>query len=426
MAELYQSLFIAICLGLLGWGITRPERIYQYPFIMATMFTSFLIPQTFALIKNPGVGVSQEAVERVLFVSCLCAAACWIGYQAQPNIKWLRRLNPALDEHKLFQAGIILMIQGSFFSFLLSRTTVQAAANGNWTGPVTIYLFLSQAGNIAFGFFLLLCLKRLNSINLFLAVFSGYRLLGEVLAGRRQGTMTMIVIIGLSLFLVRRYIPPRGLVIFSVFSIAFLIPLFGEMRENFWPLLFKGDWEGIVSLSQSAFNNVLGGEILELRNAAMFMDASEKLGLYGYGTGWWDSIVFQYVPGQIVGYGLKNSLQFKLFSVEILQDLYGYVVPNGSTFTGIGDSFMELGYMGFLTFALIAYIFKTLYISAVYQSSIASQLLYMGLVSPAMVGLTHGIGRFWQEALFQTIFIGIMIYYARVDPRRSPRLAAQK
>lgn len=414
MIEIYRDLLIIICICLLGWGVIRIERIYQYPFFMGSMFTSFILPQAFALIDNPGI-LRPEAVENVLFMSCLCAAACWIGYSAKPNRKWLAKLNFVVDERKLFQAGIALMIQGLFFSFLLSRTPIQASESvgNNWTGPATIYTFFAQVINIAFAIFILQTLKQPKIINIICTLISGWPLLTSVLLGRRQPTMTFLIIIGLSLWLVHRYIPPRWLVITSVLLITVLIPVLGELRGDFWNLVLSGKWQEIVSASQNAFETQQKGEILELRNAAVFIDASGKTGMYGYGSGWWDSIVFQYVPGQIVGYEFKNSLQFKLITQETLEKLYGYTIPTGSTPTGIGDSFTEFGYFGCLVFALIAYLFKNLWISSVYQQSTISRLLYMGLVSPAMVGLTHGMGRFWQEAIFQVFFTTLAVYYSK-------------
>ncbi|RCJ18254.1 hypothetical protein A6770_06680 [Nostoc minutum NIES-26] len=413
MIEIYRDLLIVTCIGLLSWGIIRIERIYQYPFFMGSMFTSFILPQAFALIDQPGI-LTPKAVENVLFVSFLCAAACWIGYASKPNRKWLAKLNIVIDERKLFQAGIALMIQGLFFNFLLSRTTLQLAeTGGTWQGPSTIYLFFSQVINIAFGLFLLQSLKHPKIINLICTAISGWPLLSTVLGGRRQPMMTLIVIIGFSLWLVYRFLPPRLVIIAAIFLMTVLLPVFGAIRGDFWNLVLTGNWEKVFSLVQDVFETQQKGEILELRNAAVFIDASDKTGMYGYGTGWWDSIVFQYVPGQIVGYDFKRSLQFNLITQETLEKLYGYTIPNGSTTTGIGDSFTEFSYLGCLTFAMIGYIFKHLWISAVYQKSIFSMLLYMGLISPAMVGLTHGIGRFVQEAIFQVSFVILVAYYSR-------------
>ena len=143
------------------------------------------------------------------------------------------------------------------------------------------------------------------------------------------------------------------------------------------------------------------------------MDASVTTGRYGYGTGYWDNLVFQYFPGQIFGYGLKKALQFNWGASHYLRYLYHYNVHNGTTFTGIGDAFVEFDYFGCLVFALIAFIFKNLWISANYQKSIFSSLLYIGLISPAMVGITHGTGRFLQEGVFQFIFVSLVVYYSR-------------
>ncbi|ACK73852.1 hypothetical protein PCC7424_5789 (plasmid) [Gloeothece citriformis PCC 7424] len=413
MAEAYRDILILICLGLLGWGLIRIERIYQYPFFMACIFFSFVVPQAVALVNNPG-GVTQQALERVLLASCLCAAACWIGYERKPNPRWLAKLNIIVDDHKLFRAGIVLMVMGHFFYFLLSRTTIQRSAiNGNWTGPATIYIFFSQVVNVAFTIFLLKTLKRPKLNNLMCTVISGWPLFQSILGGRRQPTMTFIIIVGLSLWIILRYLPPRWVIIVSIILLIFIIPVLGFLRGRFWDLIFSGQWQEIVYQTQLAFESQQAGEILELRNAALFMDAAEKTGLYGYGTGYWDSIIFQYVPGQIVGYDLKESLQFNLIKPETLENLYGYVIPTGSTTTGVGDSFIEFGYLGCLCFALIGYLFKNLWVSAVYNRSIISSLLYAGLVSPAMVGITHGIGRFLQEGIFQVVFVSLVAYYSK-------------
>jgi hypothetical protein len=311
------------------------------------------------------------------------------------------------------------MIQGLVFNFLLSQTTPDIAANGNWTGPATIYLFFAQVSNIAFGIFTLKVLKRPNVINFTCAVISGYPLYNEVLLGRRQPTMTFVIIIGLSLWLVHRYIPPRWLVLTALLSSMFLIPVIGLLRSHFWELIFSGNWQEVQLVTQQSFEVHLKGTVLEFRNAILLMDVVGRKGLYGFGSGFWDNLVFQYVPGQIVGFDLKKSLQFNLFDqyIELLKDFYGYTIPNGSTQTGIGDSFTQFSYLGCVIFGLIAHIYKYLWISAIYQKSVITRLLYIGILSPGMIGLTHGIGTFIQQSSFQVIYVSLIAYYTRVKPK---------
>lgn len=412
MIEFYRDLLIIICLGLLSWGVIRIERIYQYPFFMGSIFTSFILPQALSLINNSGP-VSPEALERVLLMSCLCTAACWIGYKIKPNKRWLALLNIPIDERKLFRAGIALTAQGYLFNFLIERTPVQRASNGNFTGPATIYIFFSQVIYIAFAIFILQTLKQPKIYNIICTAIAGVPIVQTILIGRRTPTMTFLIILGLSLWLVRRYTPPRWLVITATLLMTFIIPVLGQLRGNFWNLAFSGNWQEILSATQNSFETQQKGGILELRNAALLMDGAEQTNIYGYGTGFWDSIIFQYVPGQIVGFDFKKSLQFNWNTLDKLGELYSYKFPNGTTFTGIGDSFMEFSYFGCIIFFLIARIFKNLWISSFYHQSTVSILLYMGLVSPAMVGITHGIGTFLQQAIFQVIFVSLVAYYSK-------------
>ncbi|MBE9166973.1 hypothetical protein IQ238_05285 [Pleurocapsales cyanobacterium LEGE 06147] len=412
MSDLYLWLFISTCFGLLAWGIIRLERIYQYPFFMGATFVSFVLPQAIALYNNPGI-VTQTALARVLLMSCLCAAMCWLGYQLPPNPQWLKKLNISLDERKLFRAGIALMILGYFFNFLLSITNIQTAANSNWTGPATIYVFFAQVIYIAFAIFLLQTLKYPTAKNIIYTILASIPLLSTIIsAGRRQPTIIFLVIIGLSFWYARRFTPPRWLIILLIFLSIYIIPALGHLRGNFWNLVFSNDWQSLSSSSQASLDSVLEGKTLELRNAALLMDAATHTSRYGYGTGYWDSFIFQYVPGQILGYDFKESLQFKWGAYNL--GLYNYSIPRGSTNTGIGDSFVEFDYFGCLIFAFIGFIFKNIWISSVYQKSVTSKLIYIGLLSPAMVGITHGTSRFFQEAIFQLTFIGLVAYYSRV------------
>ncbi|MBW4550081.1 MAG: oligosaccharide repeat unit polymerase [Aphanocapsa sp. GSE-SYN-MK-11-07L] len=414
MTTFYLDVLVLSCLALLSWGLVHVERVYQYPFFMGSVFTSFILPQAFSLVSNPGP-VTPDALERVLIVSCLCVAACWVGYTRKPNLKWLIKLDIPIDQQKLFRAGLVLMVQGLFFNYLLSNAVSDLEPGAQWSGPATIYLFFSQTINIAFAIFLLQMLKHPKLVNITLTIISGFPLINSVLGGRRTPTITLLVIVGISLFMVRKILPPRWLVTIALLLMLVIIPTLGAIRSGFWDLVFSGNWSVLQSAVQSAFEFQQSGEILELRNAALLMDASEKLGLYGYGSGWWDNIVFQYVPAQIVGREFKESLQFNLLNPEKLQDLYGYTFPVGTTYTGIGDSFVEFGYLGWIVFALIGYVFKQLWISAVYQENIFSRFLYIGLISPVMLGITHGIGVFLSAAIFQIFFSTLAAYYARAN-----------
>jgi hypothetical protein len=421
MAEIYFYSFILICLAILGWGMLRLERVYQYPFVMAAIFLSFIAPQANSLLNNESSRyISLAMLEKVLLYSCMCAAMCWYGYKRyQPKEQWLSMLDIFLDDRRLFHAGVVLFAIGYSCNFLLSVINIERTIYGTWTGPATILVFFGSLMSIAFPIFLLSTLKKPNFINMTMTVISAIPLLEIIiLHGRRTPLMTFLLTVGMSFFLIKKYIPPRLFFLGIVIGAIVIIPVLGQLRGEFWSLLFSGDIQGVVDASQSGLVKIKKDDILELRNAALMIDAADLTNRYGYGTGFWDSIVFQYVPGQLVGIGFKQSLQFGT-SINLNQ-IYGYRVPIGSTTTGLGDSYAEFGYFGCLVFAGMGRIFKTLWAS-IYRGSMFSALLYIGLISPAMLGITHGIGWFVQSIIFQVGVMSLVAMYARTKFRFGER-----
>lgn len=417
IAELYFQLFVAICIGLITWGLIHNQHIYQYPFFMGVINVIFVLPQAFALINNPGV-VSQTALERVLLMASLCAAMCWIGYSFRANDKLLNDLDIQIDNDKLLKVAIFLTLIGWIFSIL---TNIEAAkiAGRNFTGPVVIYIFFAQGIYLGFSIFLFMLLKQPSLINFAGTFIAVIPILKTILIGRRQPIVTFLVIVGVIFWIVRLVTPPRWLVgIFLVLGI-YLIPVIGTLRDDFWLLILNQDWETLISASQNSLNSLLEGNILELRNAALLMDSVDYSGNYKWGAGYWDALVAQYVPRQFVGEDFKNLLTFDLQhreSISQLNKLYGYQRPSGTTITGIGDSYLEFGYFGSLVFALIGYLFKNLWISSTERKSIISLLLMVGLISPAMLTVTHDTGGFLKQLLFQITVVSLIAYYARFKP----------
>ncbi|WP_017719607.1 hypothetical protein [Kamptonema formosum] len=409
MVDVYLWLFIAICTGLLCWGMTRPDRIYQYPFFMGAIFLSFILPQAISLINNPGP-VSQEALERVLLMSCLCAGMCWLGYQFPLSTNFIKRIDISLEGDRLLRGGIFFVLIGYIFSFLISRLPESATENSQWTGPVTIYAFF--AGLIYPGLTIILSstLNRPSKFKIILTILAAWIPLQTIIFfGRRQTAATFILTIGLCLYYYRQSVPPRWIAIVAILGALIIIPLTNDYRA----IAGKGQWDQLLELRpvETLNNLVEEGKVLELRNAAILIDATVKTGQYGYGADYWNSLIFRFIPGQLIGKKIKKALQIKKEYGD-LSLLYSYRIPTGSTPTGIADSFIQFDYLGCLFFGLVAYLFKNLWFSAIYRQSVAAQLFYVSLTSPAMVSLTHGTVRFTSDLVFYSIFIGSLVLYS--------------
>jgi hypothetical protein len=410
MAELYLYLLVGICAGLLGWGLIRPERVYQYPFFMGGIFVSFILPQAIALINKPGP-VSQQALERVLLMSCLCAAMCWLGYQLPPSRNFIKKLDLAIDPKKLFQGGILFVLIGYVSTLLIFRLPESVRENTQWTGIITIYVFFSTLIYPGLTIILLSTLRRPTFSKILLTAFAAALPLQTIiLYGRREPTATFILTIGLSLYFICKLVPPRWLVITFVIIALLAIPLTGTYRA----IAKTGDWSKLQEIKplETLESFVQEGEGLELMNAALLMDAAVQTNQYGYGVEYWNTFVFRFIPAQLVGVNFKKSLQFQLANYD-LKTLYRYNIPLGSTLTGIGDSFTQFDYFGCLFFFFIAHFFKNLWLSANYRNSIVSQIFYVSLFSPAMLSVTHGTVKFIPDLVFNFIFIGALVIYSR-------------
>jgi hypothetical protein len=414
MVEFLRITFMALCFAQILWGLVKLERVYQYPFFMAAIFIAFILPQINPLlaVRHPSLG--EWAYIRLLLMACLCVAMAWVGYRADPRPQWLQRLQIPLDDRKLFRLAILCTLVGYLCRALIAAYAKTWTGGGQLSGAGTIYIFFGQLIYLGFPIFLLQLLQRPTFLTTLGTAVSGFPIVETVLAGRRQPTVTFLVIVGLCFWLQRRLLPPRWAVLALVVLGGYLIPLIAQLRGGFWQLLFSGDWQALQIALEISTTSLQGGENLDLRNAAVLMDAVAQTGQFGLGTSFWDAVVFQFVPGQLVGYDLKQSLQFNWVPIQQLFQNHGYSTYVGSVITGIGDAFTEFWYLGCLIFALLGYLFKHLWISSVYLHSRVAALLMISLTSPAMVSVSHGIGRFCQEAVFNIGVVWLIVAYARV------------
>lgn len=416
MSELFLWLFISICVGIIGWGLVRPDRVYQYPFYMAAIFISFILPQGFALLDNPGAA-RPEAIERVLLMACLCAAMCWAGYQMKPNAEFVEKISIPIDEHKLFRMGVVMTIFCySLRGVLGSAIRATGLTGGAWSGPITIIAFFYSIINIAFAITLIHAIKYPNFRNILVAIISSYPLMELAFGGgRRSILIALILTIGLAFFYVRRYLPPRLLSLSAIGASAYLLPLIGQDRGEFWSKFFTLQFDQI-SWTKS-FDATLAGTTLELRNAAIMMDASQHTGQYGFGTGYWDYFVFRFIPGQLLGRDFKSALQFNLVDRNVLES-FDYSVPTGTTPTGIGDSFIEFSFFGCFFYFFQAFLFKHIWAAAIEKKNLVNQVLYVGLLSNVSLNITHSTSAFFADSFFQFVFLGIALLFSRVKPEK--------
>src|SRR5437879_1106538 len=190
------------------------------------------------------------------------------------------------------------------------------------------------------------------------------------------------------------------------------IPATGTYRS----LHAERDWAGLKQMDlYRNFKKFLNEEsILELRNAAAMIESVKATGNYEYGAGYWNHLVFRYVPAQILGTRFKDSLRIQT-GWDIVQTAVtqtGFELSRGSTITGMGDAFQQFGWFGCLFFGLMGMIFRNLWAASLQPKALFEQLLYMSSCTTAMRSVTHWTLDFLPGLLYNILFLGLALIYA--------------
>jgi hypothetical protein len=229
--------------------------------------------------------------------------------------------------------------------------------------------------------------------------------------GRREPALLFALTIGLTLYFQRGLRPSRWIVALLFIAGMLLIPATGTYRR----LQLQGDWEGVRQLDVAGnFREFLNKEsILELRNAAMLIEATRRSEAYEYGAGYWNHLVFRFVPAQILGNAFKESLMVSGATDRVAQALAGmdYSNPPGSTVTGMGDAFQQFGFAGCLVFAGMGLYFQYLWEAASHRGAVFAQLLYIQSCTCGMRAITHWTLDFLPGVAYSVAFLTIAYVY---------------
>jgi hypothetical protein len=171
------------------------------------------------------------------------------------------------------------------------------------SGIVTIYFQFAQLLNIAFPILLFLALIKPDFTNIFLAFISGFpTLLSIITAGRREPTAFFFLAIAFACYYIYKWRPPRIAIIAVILLATLIIPATADYRS-------VAKKEGALAALQSldlgkSFNDYFNnddGTYLELNVAAHVIEGYSFTGDFQYGAGYWDQMVFRYIPAQLVG-----------------------------------------------------------------------------------------------------------------------------
>lgn len=421
MEHFYFWTLSALVGGTLIHGLAKTERFFEYPYFMATAFAVFIIPQAVSLVRFPGA-VNEEWLGNTLLMACLCFGMCWFGYRINVSLAEGALVTAPMRWRRLFLGSLVFIAISYYFNFLISRMTPDETGGSMWTGPVTIYGFFALLIYPAFAICLRYALETGRLIAWAATIVAALPPLHTALVGRREATVQFALTLCLTVFFTRGVRPPRIAIAAVVTAAMLAIPATGTYRG----LIAERDWKGVrqIDLIENFRVYLTEESILELRNGALLMEATAQTKHYEWGTGYWDQLVFRFVPAQWLGNEFKESLMFHPSDERLVDELLalGYQIPVGSTLTGIGDSFQQFGYFGCLFFAVLGVFFRSLWEATKRPNGLVAQLFYIQISTSAMRAVTHQTVDFLPGMIYQAIFLGMLALFAR-EPKSAANLA---
>jgi hypothetical protein len=405
--------FTIVCLLLIAHGLMVRDGIYQYPFLAGCVFSAFILPQIIGLSHDrflpPG------ALESTVILAILSTGMCWAG--AVVVNRPLRAFNWDYDDRRLLIASAALSAMGGYFYYSLSRLPAEMLENTQWTGLPVAYPFFARVLTYGFALAVLLYAKTGSKWALAIACYGALFYLDRIVFnGRRQDLVEFLIIILLAFFFQRDWRLPRSVMLVGMFAGALFINSIGDYRA-----LARADqgpqWDQIADIDFFGnFTDIAKQGGAEVRNAAYNIAAVSRHMEFDFGLSHWDALVFAYVPAQVVGHSIKDSLFISLPQPAL--EVYYYQPTLGSTWTGLSDAFQSFWYFGCLKFFLIAYCMQKIWLAA-RDGNLTAQLAYMLIPVYALEAITHNTQHFvdpWVHLAF--FFLPALFLSRRPAARR--------
>jgi hypothetical protein len=343
-------LFVVLLFGsmaVLLYQSNIPGYFYQFPFLSAAIFVIFVIPQIPGLLNDPFI--SRSSLSKTLFLACLSLTMCGLGWSVGTRGRGPRERH--FSEIRLLQAAAALSFIGAYFFFKFDQLPDEERLRGMLTGTAVAYLFVAKLLTYGFAIAILCLARRPSNLALTIVLFdSAFYVERIVIAGRREDTAEFFLMIALALWFQRRWAVPRlAILIGLTMGVVGLLGA-GEYRQV---TLYgeKADWSAIMDIDLlQNWDRLMHEGGAEMRNAVHVVEHIESAGDFDYGLSHWNSIVFAYVPAQLVGQSVKESLAIDLPDRLDIDYKLSYV---GSTLTGFADSFASFWYFGCLKFFIL-------------------------------------------------------------------------
>jgi hypothetical protein len=154
-------------------------------------------------------------------------------------------------------------------------------------------------------------------------------------------------------------------------------------------------------------------DYVDALNGVLTVAAVNETFAFDYGIVVWNQLVFRWIPGQLIGRGVKQALMLEVPSCsETLSSHYGYRPPVGTCIPGYAEIFASFGFLGAVFMFFVGRTVRAIWEQAMGGNLIA-QIIHFAL---APMYLRFGGGGIWLLLTglgFWVIFLFPILWWAK-------------
>lgn len=351
-------IYITTCLWVMKRYYKRNLGVFQAPFIFSLASVLMMTPQFCVIIFNPYY--DSELLWDLTYCMVTCTLALSFGWEKAQTKVVTDCCDINLRQSKivffiLFMIGFYCAIQ-SYGQVLEHFASGESDIRGNHTYQVLLFFMIY----FDFGMFYALTYvikekKHSKLVILMLVIASLYYLFIILVLARRTIVVKLFLSLGLLLSMIRPKCSKKVkifIVLFFTFGTVYqasISNIRGNLHSDTEDRQEINVWENYKE-SYYAPSLVHG---MDLGNGALFIKHTKENYAYNFGLFLWDDIVTWYFPSFIFGKDGKQSLMMAGEEDAYIES----ITHNVSTETGYYQAFSAFGYLGFIMFYALGYLF---------------------------------------------------------------------
>ncbi|OBQ55585.1 oligosaccharide repeat unit polymerase [Tamlana sp. s12] len=340
----------------IGWSLLNYARLLSFFSLFNFSFVGIVLVGYLGVVFYNPNPFSYSTISWSLFYAIAIQFCAYRGYVSRNNYINTSLFNFVFKRSKasnknIFRLGLVYCLLGFYF-FYKYYSLPEDILLREHSGLPVLYLVFAKIVYVGYALIMVTALKLNKRFIKRIAIIVFVGILG-VLLFRLKRTETLIFICSnvFLLYYIKGYKISRKLLILGGVIFFLFVFYIRELRESINVNFIHGKKINIESvqaqLDQSSFSEKLIGAP-ELRFAISQIEVSNNNLDFSYGAIHWNRIINLFIPGQIVGRGLKESLLMS----EPKYDIYRYygqeTFSTGLMNTILAETFKEFWVFGAL------------------------------------------------------------------------------